>query len=116
MRNAHTTRSYSQPTRPAAQAGAIEWEELPSLTDSLADRLVVLGGRHRDALAAAQARASAFERAARSGTAWDSTRPAAFEPTPAPQPFREALEGLAIREVTEPDVFRHFFGSSRAVA
>ena len=41
---------------------------------------------------------------------WDSTRPAELE-RPAPsQPFREPLQGVAIREVTEPDVFRHFFG------
>ena len=27
------------------------------------------------------------------------------------QPFSETLRGLATREVMEPDVFRHFFGS-----
>ena len=40
---------------------------------------------------------------------WDATRPAELEATPATQPFRE-LKGVAIREVNEPDVFRHFFG------
>jgi hypothetical protein len=94
-----------------ASAGAIEWEELPSLADTLAERLVVLGSRHRDAIAAARARAAAFERIAASGQPWDATRPAELEPAPIPtEPFREALKGLAVREVREPEVFRHFFG------
>jgi len=42
---------------------------------------------------------------------WDSTRPAAFEASVPSEPFREPLAGVAIREVDEPDVFRHFFGS-----
>ena len=100
--------------RPLTRSGAIEWEELPSLADSLTERLVVLGTRHRDAIAAAKARASAFERAAVSSHAWDSTRPAAFEPDRPSQPFREPLDGMAIREVVEPDVFRHFFGSTHS--
>jgi len=108
------------PTRPAfdrapAAPGAIEWEELPSLADSLAQRLVVLGTRHRDAVAAARARAAAFERLAASGQPWDPTRPAELEPVPVPtQPFREALQGLAVREVQEPEIFRLFFGQAPA--
>jgi len=27
-----------------------------------------------------------------------------------PMPFREPMRGMAIREMTEPDIFRHFFG------
>ena len=111
MRHVSTTLPFAQPERPLTRSGAIEWEELPSLADSLAERLVVLGTRHRDAIAAAQARASAFERAAAMGHVWDSTRPMELEPERAPQPFREALDGLAIREVIEPEIFRHFFGT-----
>ena len=103
---------FAQPLRSLTRSGAIEWEELPSLADSLTERLVVLGTRHRDAIAAAQARALAFERAATSGQAWDATCPAEFEPERPSQPFREPLDGMAIREVVEPDVFRHFFGST----
>ena len=103
---------FAQPMRSLTRSGVIEWEELPSLADSLTERLVVLGTRHRDAIAAAHARASAFERAAISGHAWDATRPAEFEPEQPSQPFREPLDGMAIREVVEPDVFRHFFGSA----
>ena len=76
----------SRAFRPAA-AGAIEWEELPSLAGSLAMRL-----------AATQ-------------TPWDATRPAELEAAVPSQPFREPVNGMAIREVNEPDVFRHFFGA-----
>ena len=68
--------------------GAIEWEELPSL--------------------AQRVRASA---PASASVPWDSTRPAELDTTPASLPFREPLQGVAIREVNEPDVFRHFFGA-----
>ena len=97
-------------------SGAIEWEELPSLADSLAQRLVVLGSRHRDALTAARSRAAAFERATSSGQPWDATRPAELEPLRPSEPFREPLDGMAVREVQEPDVFHHFFGALLPVA
>jgi hypothetical protein len=91
MRHAPSTLHFSHAFAPKGfrppVAGAIEWEELPSLVASLAKRVA----------AAHQA-------------PWDATRPAELE-RPAPsQPFREPLKGVAIREVTEPDVFRHFFG------
>ena len=69
-------------------AGGIEWEELPSLAGSLAQRL-----------------------AAATNTPWDATRPAGLDASVPSQPFREPVNGLAIREVNEPDVFRHFFGA-----
>ena len=112
MRHA-TTLPLPRSTHRLHHGGAIEWEELPSLADTLAERLVVLGTRHRDAVVAARSRAAVFERAAESVQAWDSTRPAELEPPRASQPFHEPLDGLAIREVNEPDVFRHFFGSMR---
>ncbi len=43
-------------------------------------------------------------------TAWGVTMPAELDALPTPQPFREAMHGLAMREVNEPDLFRHFFG------
>lgn len=81
-------------------ADALEWEELPSLADSLAQRLVMLGERH-----------SAAQRPGAPGR-WAATLPAELEPPPPSEPFREVLGGLAIREVNEPDVFRHFFGAA----
>jgi hypothetical protein len=85
--------------------GAIEWEELPSLVESLAQRLVILGVS-RVGIAARTASA-----AGGSASPWDSTRPAALEPNRLPDPFHEPFNGLAVREVREPDVFRHFFGA-----
>jgi hypothetical protein len=89
MRHAPSTMMFLHGYRPLAPAGGIEWEELPSLASSIGRPFV-----------------------GTSNGPWDSTRPAALDPTAAPsQPFREPLQGVAIREVTEPDIFRHFFGS-----
>ena len=93
MRHAPSTLHFSHAFAPKGfrppVAGAIEWEELPSLVGSLAKR----------AAAAHQA-------------PWDATRPAELDVlTPPSQPFREPVNGLSIREVLEPDVFRHFFGA-----
>ncbi len=87
MRHAPSTLRFSYAFRPVPVAGAIEWEELPSL--------------------AARVRPSAND--GRASPAWDATRPAEFDTAPASLPFRE-MQGLAVREVSEPDVFRHFFG------
>ena len=106
MRHAPSTLHLSHAFPLRAPAGAIEWEELPSLAGSLAKRLVMLGG-----LAAPAANAVAGPAVYQAGRPWDSTRPAAFEPSVPSQPFREPLQGVAIREVDEPDVFRHFFGA-----
>ncbi len=93
MRHAPSTMHFStaylaRAYRPAAPAGAIEWEELPSLAGSLAQRIV-----------------------ASATSPWDSTRPSALDSPVPSQPFREPVDGVAIREVNEPDVFRHFFGT-----
>lgn len=82
----------------AWQTGAIEWEELPSLADSLTRRLVVLGERHRADAEPAP-------------TGWEPTQTASLDALPPSEPFRETLRGLSTREVREPDVFRHFFGA-----
>jgi hypothetical protein len=86
MRHAPSTLHFSHAFRAPFPAGGIEWEELPSLVK-----------RVRAGTTTA-------------GVPWDATRPAELEPASVSQPFREPLEGVAIREVTEPDVFRHFFG------
>ena len=44
------------------------------------------------------------------GPSWGVTMPASFEPAPQSEPFEEALHGLAVREVREPEIFRLFFG------
>ena len=87
MRHAPSTLHFSHAFRAALPPGSIEWEELPSLVQRV---------RHRAPL--------------QTGTPWDATRPAELERPVPSQPFREPLQGVAIREVVEPDVFRHFFG------
>jgi len=87
--------------RAIAHSGAIEWEELPSMADSLAERR----------RAATDASNQGFGRSD-FGAAWSSTMPAGLDLLPEPEPFHEALNGMAMREVHEPDVFRHFFGGS----
>ncbi len=101
MNHTHPKQHFASAHRAVAYGGAIEWEELPSL----AERLVA--GR----MAQGSAAESRFEYASTSNTTWDDTEPTPFNDTPQPQPFRETLSGLATREVTEPDVFRHFFGA-----
>jgi len=86
MRHAPATLHFSHAFRSQTPPGAIEWEELPSLAPGV--RQGVVG--HASA-------------------PWDATRPADLETATVSPPFRE-LKGVAIREVNEPDVFRHFFG------
>ncbi len=93
---------FADAHRAVAYGGGIEWEELPSLAEQLAAQ--------RARRAAAEGDVHTRERA----TAWDDTQPGALdEADSAPTPFREALEGLATREVTAPEIFRHFFGEQR---
>ena len=93
-----------------ATRDAIEWEELPSLAGSVAHRPVARGALAR----AAQGAGAGFESGSTFAAPWNSTLAATLDaPPPAPpsQPFREALSGLSMREVNEPEVFQHFFGS-----
>ena len=99
MNTSRTQPHPIDPRRALAHSGAIEWEELPSLAGSLAERRQ----------AAAQASNSTFGRP-EFGAAWSATMPAALDPLREPEPFRETLNGMAMREVHEPEVFRHFFG------
>lgn len=48
--------------------------------------------------------------AAEFNTSWGVTMPADLDALPEPPPFRETIPGVAMREVNEPDLFRHFFG------
>ena len=80
--------------------GGIDWEELPSLVDTLAERLV------NDA--------KQRPYAPKYSAAWDNTLPADLDVLVPAEPFQETLTGLVQREVLEPDVFRHFFGDTAA--
>lgn len=90
----------------AWNGGVLDWERLPTMTDSIAERLARLLERHRGAAHTA-ARTEAEPR-------WTRTQAAEFDALPlSGDPFRETLKGLATREVSEPAVFRHFFGTRR---
>lgn len=43
---------------------------------------------------------------------WAETMPAEFDGLDEPVMFREALEGLAVRDIDEPEIFRVFFGET----
>lgn len=84
--SAHVIRS-----RALAQPVGIEWEELPSLATGL--------------------RRSDFGPSAT--PVWNPTLPLGLwppQPEVAPQPFREPLAGLHVREIAGDEVFQHFFG------
>lgn len=89
MRHAPSTLYHQHRYAPPAVPGCIEWEELPSLVARV---------RGPGAVPAPE------------GSTWDATRPAEFEPRTLPASFCEPVAGVSVREVMEPDVFRHFFG------
>ena len=87
MRHSPSTMFFSQRFCAPKSDGAIEWEELPSL----AGRVRQLGRTP-------------------AGAGWDGTRPAPLTAAVSGSaPFHEPLRGIAVREVMEPDVLRHFF-------
>jgi hypothetical protein len=97
MYHAHPLSTRTASRHAAIHARAIEWEELPSLAELV--RELVASQREGGYVA-------------EFGSAWANTMPADLDTITPSQPFREPLCGLAIREVNEPEVFRHFFGSS----
>ena len=107
MRHAQA-RQYAVTSRSAlVDADAIEWEELPSLTQ----RVI-----HRPSTPARGANDSRFHNSMSFDAPWSATMPVALDPIPPSQPFVERLDGLATREVVEPDLFQHFFGPNADAA
>ena len=47
---------------------------------------------------------------------WAETMPAAFDSFNEPVTFREPLEGLSVRDIDEPEIFRVFFGEAEHAA
>jgi hypothetical protein len=105
---------FAATQRAVANADAIEWEELPSLAGTLAQRLVTRGSWHGGERQSRGANDSAWMTSTTFGSPWDNTMPAALDPAPISQPFREPMEGVVTREINEPDVFHHFFGNGLA--
>jgi hypothetical protein len=52
------------------------------------------------------------ESAQQDAPTWAETMPAPFDASPEPVKFREALEGLSVRDIDEPEIFRVFFGDT----
>lgn len=93
-----SSKSFAPAPRRRLFDAGIEWEELPSLADTLGKRLVHGGVRSTD-----------FQNSSTFSSVWDATMPAALDPLQESGPFVESVRGLATRELREPDVFRHFF-------
>jgi hypothetical protein len=114
MTHAQPKQYFAATHRAVSNADAIEWEELPSLAGSLAKRLVQRGSWQRPVPQPRGANDSDFMHSTNVGSPWDNTMPASLDPAPVSQPFVEPIQGLATREVNEPDVFAHFFGPNAA--
>ncbi len=95
----HSTPQQYLPSlnRIVAYNGNTDWADLPTLADTVSQRLVE--------------EARSRQLTAQFNSAWDNTAPADLDALPPAEPFRETLSGLVQREVHEPDVFRHFFGA-----
>lgn len=50
----------------------------------------------------------------RDGPIWAETMPATLEDLREPVTFREPLEGLSMRDIDEPEIFRVYFGDTEA--
>lgn len=72
-------------------AGYVQWDDTPSLADSLSWRL---------------------QRAGEKGQVvnFADTVPADLLPMSGSTPFREPVDGLSVREITDDDLFLHLFG------
>ncbi len=80
---------------------SIEWEEVAAPSAASAPVLTPIP---------MPVAAHPLEAAHAFNSAWTNTLPAHLvEARPAPARFSEPLAGLAMREMNEPDVFRHFF-------
>jgi len=94
------------------RAEPFEWEELPSLTNVVLRRHVPTGSYAVAAELVAEAR-TRLRSAPSAAPVWLETAPAALDPLQPSEPLHDtALDGLASREIIEPDVFKHFFGAN----
>ena len=97
--------------RSPASPANVEWEELPSLPGVLLRRQVPQASYAiaNELVQQAQAR---LRNAPTVGPVWVETMPAIFDPLLPSAPLADThINGLASREIVEPDVFKHFFGA-----
>lgn len=95
MKTPRTPQSVERSQQPAP--GFVQWDAPPSLADSLSWRLQRAGDHQGPVVNFAD------------------TVPAALMPLPqAPTPFREPVDGLSVREISDDDLFVHLFGQPDA--
>jgi hypothetical protein len=93
--------------------GHIEWQEPPSLSKVVLCREAPGGAYALAAELVAEARTRLRSEPSMSPL-WMQTRPSELDPWLSSGPLRETeLGGLDAREIVEPDVFRHFFGTAQ---
>ena len=101
-------------TASRTSAASVEWEELPSLPSVLLRRQVPQASYAiaNELVQQAQARLRSQPTVS---PVWTETMPAIFDPLMPSAPLADThISGLASREIMEPDVFKHFFGSTAA--
>jgi hypothetical protein len=106
----------THPPCPSPRAGiaTVEWEELPSLPSVLLRRHVPQASYAIASELVQQAQAR-LHSAPPTAPVWTETMPAIFDPLLPSAPLADTrIRGLASREIVEPDVFKHFFGSGVA--
>lgn len=123
----HTTIERSPRSFAVPNTGFLEWEEdTPSFAETLRERIQWIGSAPRgDARLAALRRLllevgpEMLADAMRLGTDDDvraaaahhaDTVPCELGPAVPITPFVEPIDGVAVREVSDADLFRHFFG------
>jgi hypothetical protein len=95
-------------------AETYEWEELPSLSNVVLRRHLPTGSYVLAAELVAEARHRLRSEPA-GAPVWMETAPAALDPLQPSGPLHDTeLDGLAARELIEPDIFKHFFGATTA--
>jgi hypothetical protein len=97
--------------RPAPPDMGIEWEELPSLSQVVLRRHVPQGSYAIAENFVDEARARLRSEPS-TRPVWVETRPSELDPLQPSGPLADThIDGLAARELVEPDLFRHFFGA-----
>ena len=93
-----------QPSEPSQSPSPdTDFCALTSVADTLAQRL---------GMKPLPTTASRFALGPRLGAAWANTLPIGLDEQLPPERVCEPLLGLQIREMAEPEVFSHFFGSN----
>jgi len=93
---------HADPKPSSAVSEPTDWDTLSSLADSLAQRMGSVP---------LPTTASRFELGPLLGAAWANTLPIDLDAGVAPELAGEPLLGLSLREMPEPEVFKHFFGT-----